>query len=79
MLADGVDEDWSYLVSFFLAVLEERIGVGVEAMFVGGVFRERIVDEHIEDEEVDHCFLPSDRSMRVDQMYSVKSVIFYFA
>jgi hypothetical protein len=77
VLPNRVHEERGYLVTLFLGLLQEGVGVGVEAMLVGGLAGESVGVEHIQHKKVYHCLFPSDRLVWVDQIDPVKPVILH--
>ena len=65
MLANRIDKDWSDLVPYFRIILEERVGIAIESMFVCSFIRKGIIDKHVHGEQIYNGLLPSDGSMRI--------------
>ena len=59
--------------------LDVWIRVGIETFLVLYLFRELVLSNQIEGQQVDYCLLPCDRTMRVDQTYTVFAIVLYLA
>lgn len=67
------------LVPHLRAVLQEGVGISIESILVVCFRGQRIVDQHVHGEQIDHSLLPSDRPVRVDKLHPVQPIILHFS